>query len=180
MSSFEQAFGDFGKSFNIKKFPSSKLFKYVLIIFLTLVIIGGMFFEFKSSEIGIYFTSSEYALFIKIIPKSILLIFIIYYNIHNKIKFKTQEYNKLVYFLIFSLLILGFFIIAFLTKEFVGQLAQFSMSFYIGNKTTPSLSIDLPEFIILSAPAIFITAYFQLVISNQITLLILNLFRSEK
>ena len=55
------------------------------------------------------------------------------------------------------------------------MLANFAITSFSGK-----VSIDVLSFFIFSLPAIIVTAYFQLVISNQITLLIVNTFGKRK
>ena len=75
----------------------------------------------------------------------------------------------------FLFLILFFGLLFFLFKEWVGLLANFAITSLSGK-----VSIDVLSFFIFSLPAIIVTAYFQLVISNQITLLIVNTFGRRK
>jgi len=105
----------------------------------------------------------------------VLLIWIVRYNIRHKVQIADNDYNRFWYFVSFLFLILFFGLLFFLFKEWVGLLANFAITSLSGK-----VSIDVLSFFIFSLPAIIVTAYFQLVISNQITLLIVNTFGRRK
>ena len=193
MNTLKQSFKDFGRAFLIQKFPSYKLALPVLLIFIILVICGSYFFDYRRSAL-FPTPSAEYTLFIKIIPKIFLLILIIGYNLHNKSALTSKPQNLLGYSVILSLLILIFFIFAFLCKEFAGKLvlnpnalkclplpSQIPQSIMdIARGQNIICAPQMPEFFIRSIPAIFLTAYFQLTISNMISLLLINIIKREK
>lgn len=194
MVTIKQIFKDFGKSFLINKFPTFKFTLPVLAILTILVTIGGLFFHYQG-----FFPSKEYTLFIKMLPKAILLFLLTWYNLRHGSTYQLQPINRLGYFPSFIFLILLFSISAFLTKEFAGKLVinssalkcisseevmvrtsltdvAHSISALYSRLCTPLM----PMFLIRAIPAIILTAYFQLVISNMLTLLIVNTKNGEK
>ena len=191
MKTFKQIFNDFGMSFLIQKFPSFRLALLVIIIFFILVTCGGYFFHYYQS---FYTTpSSEYTILIKILPKTFLLFLIIWYNFCHKVATSDTPLKLLGYIPSFTVLIIIFTIVAYLCKEFAGTLvlkpqalkclaitSEPSSSLMSMAQTSRICTPQMPQFLIRAIPAILITAYFQLVISNMLTLLIANTIKWRK
>ena len=162
MATLKQVSQDFDRCFRYRRFPSFRLAPLIILIFCGLVLLGSLFFEFDQNEL-FYYPTWKYSLFIKLLPKIVLLIWIVRYNIRHKVQTADNDYNRFWYF------------VSFLFQEWVGLLANFAITSLSGK-----VSIDVLSFFIFSLPAIIVTAYFQLVISNQITLLIVNTFGRRK
>ena len=174
MATLKQVSQDFDRCFRYRRFPCFRLAPLIILIFCGLVLLGSLFFEFDQNEL-FYYPTWKYSLFIKLLPKIVLLIWIVRYNIRHKVQTADNDYNRFWYFVSFLFLILFFGLLFFLFKEWVGLLANFAITSLSGK-----VSIDVLSFFIFSLPAIIVTAYFQLVISNQITLLIVNTFGRRK
>ena len=186
---------DFGSTFLIKSFPSFFLFKGVIVFFAVMVLIGVTAFGFTNSELGTYFNSISYMLYIKFLPKVFLLFFLVVYNLKSGIQVSELPGNRFFYFLLMLLKIVFFTILFFFIKEYIGTAAQvaiesvrrgtdlsllpFYKSVTVG-KYGSVVAVNVPLFFICSIPAILITAYFQMVVSNMFTLLIYNVFRRKK
>ena len=182
-------------SFFIKKFPSFSFFKGITILFAVLAVLGATTFGFYPSEMGVYTNNEYYMLYIKFLPKVLLLFFLVSYNLKKGIQTSALPNNRFLYFISMLFGIAFFIIFFFIIKEFIGTLPQITMDRLPKNADISLLPfyksatvykyggyfvINIPLFFILSLPAILITTYFQLVISNMFTLLIHNTFRRKK
>ena len=188
-------FRNIAQSFNIKKFPSGIFLKGIVVLFAVLAVIGAAVFGYHSSEIGLYTNDGYYLLYIKFLPKALLLFFLVWHNLKNGISTPASPDNRFFYFFAMLLGLAFFTILFFIIKEFAGTIAQVSLERLKNNSDIAQLpfyktatvhkyggpiSVNLPLFLVCSLPAVLLTAYFQLVISNMASLLLYNTFRRKK
>ena len=120
-------FRNIAQSFKIKQFPSGIFLKGIVVLFAVLAVIGAAVFGYHSSEIGLYTNDGYYLLYIKFLPKALLLFFLVWHNLKNGISTPASPDNRFFYFISMLLGLAFFTILFFIIKEFAGTIAQVSL-----------------------------------------------------